>query len=287
MESGFFNYNGRMPIHYEVGGTGPQALVFLHGFAESHTTWHDLVSFLPADRFRIFLLDLKGFGLSAKPRDGAYSIEEQAVMVRSFIREQQFSSVILIGHSLGGGVALRACMQMQSEGDPFTVEKLVLIDSAAYPQRLPKFFRRLKMPLLGPLLFKLIPVQVMVRRAMGIVFYDATAITPERIERYKRYFRGKGLAYTLRATVKCIDPGAYAHIGERYREIGILALIIWGEEDHVIRLKYGLRLHEDLTRSQLKIMARCGHNPHEERPQETFAAMEAFFATEDNQPKRR
>jgi len=287
VESRFFNYKGSIPIHYQTGGSGPLALVFLHGFAASHTTWSDIVRFFPADRFRIFLLDMKGFGLSAKPRDGAYSIEEQAVMVRAFIRELGFSSVILIGHSLGGGVALRACMQMQSESDPITVEKLVLIDSAAYPQRLPKFFRRLKIPVLGPLFFRLIPVRLMVQRAMGMVFYDASAITPERFERYLLYFRGKGLAYALRATIRCINPEVYANIGEQYRKISIPALIIWGEQDRIVKLKHGLHLHEDLTNSRLKIMKKCGHNPHEERPAETFAAMEEFLAGDDGQRQRK
>jgi pimeloyl-ACP methyl ester carboxylesterase len=130
----------------------------------------------------------------------------------------------------------------------------------------------------GPLLFRLIPVRIMVRRAMGMVFCDASAITPERFERYKRYFRGRGLAYTLRATIRCIDPEVYANIGEQYRKITIPALIIWGEHDLIVKLKYGRMLHDDLPGSRLKIIERCGHNPHEERPAETFAAMEEFLA---------
>jgi pimeloyl-ACP methyl ester carboxylesterase len=278
VESRYFNYRNCIRIHYQAGGSGPSALIFLHGFAASHTTWSDILRFFPADRFRIFLLDMKGFGLSAKPRDGAYSIEEQANMVRALIGELGFPTVTLIGHSLGGGVALRACLQIQDGNDPFTVERLVLIDSAAYPQRLPKFFRRLRVPVVGPLLFRLIPVRIMVRRAMGMVFCDASAITPERFERYKRYFRGRGLAYTLRATIRCIDPEVYANIGEQYRKITIPALIIWGEHDLIVKLKYGRMLHDDLPGSRLKIIERCGHNPHEERPAETFAAMEEFLA---------
>jgi pimeloyl-ACP methyl ester carboxylesterase len=277
IESKIFHYSGNVPIHYQSGGHGPLPVVFLHGFASAHTTWHDMAGLFPADRFRIFLLDLKGFGQSAKPRDGAYAIEDQAAMVRAFIREQGFRSVILVGHSLGGGVALRTCMQMQSENDPMTIEKLVLIGCAAYPQRLPKFFRRLSNPLLGPLLLRLIPPRVMVRDTLAKVFYDSAAITPARFERYLRYFSGKGIPYALRATVRKIDPGAYALMGERYRELAVPTLIIWGEEDRIIKLKHGRRLHGDLTGSRLKIMAKCGHNPHEERPAETFEAMEAFF----------
>jgi hypothetical protein len=81
-----------------------------------------------------------------------------------------------------------------------------------------------------------------------------------------RYFRGKGIPYALRATVKGIDPAAYARISESYREISVPTLIIWGEEDRIIRLKNGLRLSEDLTGSQLKVLDKCGHTPQEERP---------------------
>jgi pimeloyl-ACP methyl ester carboxylesterase len=278
VESRFFNYSGSVSIHYKAGGSGPATLIFLHGFAASHTTWDDILPLFSSDRYRIILLDLKGFGLSAKPRDGAYSIEEQAGIVCSFIREQGYSSITLIGHSLGGGVALRACMQMQSWNDPVTVERLVLIDSAAYPQRLPRFFRRLKTPLLGPLLFRLIPARIMVRRSMEMVFHDKSVITPERFERYRLYFRGRGLGYTLRATIRCIKPELYADIGEQYRRISIPALIIWGDHDYIVKPKYAGMLNEDLPGSRLKIIAGCGHNPHEEKPAETYSAIEEFLS---------
>ncbi len=277
IESRTFHYAGNVPIHYQVGGRGTVPLVFLHGFAAAHNTWHDLARHFPADRFRLFLLDLKGFGLSAKPRDNAYGVEDQAAMVQAFIREQGLRSVVLVGHSLGGAVALRVCLQSQDGEAPFCVEKLVLIGCAAYPQRLPKFFRRLRNPLIGPLLLRLIPPRIMVKGTLTKVFSDPSAVTPERIERFARYFSGKGIPYALRATVKRIDPEAYARIGERYRELSVPTLIIWGEEDRIIKLKHGRRLHGDLACSLLKIMEKCGHIPHEERPAETFAAIDEFL----------
>lgn len=280
-ESRFFHYTGGIPIHYQAGGHGPVPLVFLHGFASAHNTWHDMAVLFPLDRFSLYLVDMKGFGLSAKPKDGAYSVEDQAAMVRAFIREQGLRSVILAGHSLGGAVALRVCLETLDREEPFTIGKLILIDCAAYPQKLPKFFRRLRSPLVGPLLLRLFPVRKMVRMTLEKVFFDNAAVTPERIERYLPYFRGKGIHYALRATVKGIDPAAYDRIGESYSRISIPTQIIWGKEDRVIKLKNGLRLHDDIPGSQLKVMGECGHNPHEEKPGETFVTISAFLAAEE------
>jgi pimeloyl-ACP methyl ester carboxylesterase len=153
------------------------------------------------------------------------------------------------------------------------------MDCAAYPQRLPKFFRRLRMPVIGPLLIRVIPVKTMVERTMSTVFHDRSAVTPERFERYVRYFRGKGLPYSMRASVKCINTEEYANIGEEYRKLSIPALLIWGDHDYVVKSHIGQRLHGDMHNSRLRIIENCGHNPQEEKPQETYAAVDEFLST--------
>ncbi len=192
-ESRYFHYKGSIPIHYKAIGDGPMQIVFLHGFASAHDTWLDMAAHFPPDRFTLYLPDLKGFGLSSKPRDGAYTVKDQAAVVRHFMRELGLRSTILIGHSLGGSVALRLCLDEQADGEHRSVRKIVLIDCAAYPQKLPRFFRRLRTPILGPLLLRLIPVRRIVAMTIEKVFYDPASVTPARLERYSRYFRGRGI----------------------------------------------------------------------------------------------
>lgn len=275
-EESFFPYAGNISIHYHIVGHGSLPILFLHGFASSSTTWQDLIALFPAVEYTLYLLDLKGFGRSSKPKDGAYSIEDQAEIVRTFILAQGFRSLVLVGHSLGGAVALRVSIEAGRGGDPFTIEKLVLIDSAAYPQRLPRFFRKLKSPF-GPLFLRLIPVRMLVQGVLERVFFDKTVITADMFERYKSYFRGKGIAHALRATVKAVNPDAYVHIEESYRRLALPVLIIWGDEDRNVRLSLGQRLHRDIPGSRLKVLEKCGHNPHEERPEETRAAILSFL----------
>ena len=272
----FFSYAGTVSIHYRKVGHGSLPILFLHGFASSSTTWQDMSGQFPEEEYTLFLLDLKGFGLSSKPKDAAYSIEDQAELVKAFILDRGFRSLVLVGHSLGGAVALRVCIDAGRGSSALSVAKLVLIDSAAYPQRLPRFFRKLRSPL-GPLFLRLMPVRMLVQGVLERVFFDKTAITPERFERYKSYFRGNGIAYALRATVKTINPEAYACIEESYRGLKLPVLIIWGAEDRNVRLSLGQRLQGDLSDSRLRVLEKCGHNPHEERPEETFSAIFSFL----------
>lgn len=272
----FFICADKISIHYRIVGHGPLPILFLHGFASSSTTWQDLIALFPADECTLFLLDLKGFGLSSKPKDGAYSIENQAEIVRAFILAQGFHSLVIVGHSLGGAVALRVSIDAEEGNDTFVIEKLVLIDSAAYPQRLPRFFRKLRSPL-GPLFLRLTPVRMLVQGVLERVFCDKAVVSAEMFERYKSYFRGKGIAHALRATVKAINPEAYVHIEERYQRLKLPVLLVWGAEDRNVRLSLGQRLQGDISGSRLKVLEKCGHNPHEERPEETCAAILSFL----------
>lgn len=267
---------GSVRLHYRTVGQGPVSILFLHGFASSFTTWHDIAGLFPADLFTPILLDMKGFGGSGKPRDGAYSIEDQAALVRDFIAARGLRSLVIVGHSLGGAVALRLCIDTDGGADSFLIEKLVLIDSASYPQRLPRFFRKLKSPI-GALFLRFMPLRMLVKGVMERVFFDPSRITPQRCERYKRYFRGKGVAYALRATVKAVNPDAYIGIEDVYRQLALPVLIIWGVNDRNVRVELGRRLHRDIPGSRLEILERCGHNPHEERPVETVNAILSFL----------
>lgn len=271
-----FNYDTTITIHYRTVGQGPLPILFLHGFASSATTWQELAGLFPGEEYTLFLLDLKGFGLSAKPRDAAYSIEDQAELVKAFILDRGLRSLVLVGHSLGGAVALRVCVDAATSGGSFRVARLILIDAAAYPQRLPRFFRKLRSPL-GSLFIRMMPVRLLVQEVLERVFFDKAAITAEKFERYSSYFRGKGVAYALRATVTAVDPEAYAHIEESYRCLKLPVLIVWGAEDRIVRLSLGQRLQGDLAGSRLRVLEKCGHNPHEERPEETFSEISSFL----------
>src|SRR3954469_17669372 len=94
------------PLSYADIGTGP-AVLFVHGLLGSHRHWTQLMRALAADR-RLIAPDLFGHGGSAKPR-GDYSLGSHAGTLRDLLDRLEIDQVTLVGHSLGGGIAMQFC----------------------------------------------------------------------------------------------------------------------------------------------------------------------------------
>ncbi len=271
-----FHYSAAIRVNYEVAGHGATPVVFLHGFAASLITWHDIRGLFPPERFRLYLLDLKGFGFSTRPRDGRYAPEDQAAVVTAFLEAEGLRHVVLIGHSLGGGIALLAYFQSQAV-QPDLVDRLVLIASAAYPQRLPFIMCLLRYRCLGWCILHLLPLRFMVVYTLEHIMANRWAITPARIERYLGCFNPTGIAYVFIETCRRLIPEKYANLAAAIRGIAIPTLIVWGKQDRIISPRLGKCLHDNIRGSRLVVIDDCGHIPHEERPQETWAAIEKFL----------
>ena len=278
MTSQTFHYAPGVAINYRVQGRGPTRVVFLHGFAAALTTWDDLRGFFPADRFTLYLLDLKGFGFSTKPHDGRYRPEDQAQVVAAFLEAERLGQVVLVGHSLGGGIALLVLLRAMAAGQSGRIGRLVLIDPAAYPQPLPPIMARLRHPFLGRAILHLCPLSFMVRYTLAQIYHERAAITPERVRRYMTCFGRRGMVYVLRESCRSLMPERYGDLARLYPSIAVPTLVIWGEHDRIVDPGHGPRLAADIPGARLKVIAGCGHNPHEERPGETFAVLAAFLA---------
>jgi pimeloyl-ACP methyl ester carboxylesterase len=175
-----FLYQGNIPIKYRENHQGhPCTLLFIHGFGAASHYWHGLEEHF-ADRYNTVALDLKGFGYSAKPEDGHYRVSDQADLVKSFITAHKLANLILVGHSMGGAVALLTYFKLP----PALVKGLILLDSASYGQELPDFVRLLRMPVVGTVGPALLPDRLLVKQMLQKVFYDDTKITEDMISQY-------------------------------------------------------------------------------------------------------
>jgi pimeloyl-ACP methyl ester carboxylesterase len=272
-EAKIFDYRGVRINYYEIGQGPP--VILLHGFGGSAYSWRFLAPVLARDH-RVLTIDLKGFGLSAKPEDGKYAISDQADMVAAFIRARNLHDLVVIGHSMGGGVTLMAYLEVAGDV-PARIKKLVLIDSAGYPQKLPWFIWLAQEPGLGPVAGKLIPPRFATTRVLRKCYYHKDRITEEQIDTYAYYGSLPGAREAIVATAQQIIPPNIEAVTARYKTIKVPVLIIWGAEDEVVPLSVGHNFQRDIPNSKLVILPECGHMPPEEEPQETNRLIKQFL----------
>jgi pimeloyl-ACP methyl ester carboxylesterase len=263
-------------LHYETYGQG-NPVIFLHGLGGTIYTWRHLVGPL-APHYRLILFDLKGAGESPKLHDDKYSVFDQAELIYRFIRQKDLQHVTLVGHSFGGGVALLVALRLTAH-DPSRLSRLILIDTIAYPQKVPGTIRVLTTPGLGWLVMHLVPDQTQVYNMMASLYYDDSKISQEDVAAYAAPLALPGAKYALQQTMRQIMPDHIDEITVRYPEIQVPTLIIWGREDKIIPLENGMRLQQAIKNSSLVVIERCGHDPPDERPERVLEIMQKFLET--------
>ena len=125
-------------VAYRQAGSGP-LLVMIHGIAGSSGTWVPLMPLL-AEQYTVIAPDLLGHGESAKPR-GDYSLGAYASGVRDLLGVLGYDRATVVGHSLGGGVAMQFAYQF-----PQMAERLVLVASGGLGKEVNPLLRALTPP---------------------------------------------------------------------------------------------------------------------------------------------
>jgi pimeloyl-ACP methyl ester carboxylesterase len=220
----------------------------------------------------VLLVDLKGFGDAPRPDDGRYAVADQARLVGELLERRNLTSVTLIGHSMGGGVALLTALRLLDEGSG-RLARLVLVSGAAYRQRMPPFMSLARFSRLSGAAFRILGPRLVVTQVLRTIVYQPGAVSSDQIEGYTAGLSGPAAHRVLIDTALQLLPEDLDALTARYREIDVPTLLIWGRQDRVVPLQVGLRLARELPRARLAILERCGHLPAEERPAESAGAL--------------
>ncbi len=272
-------------VYNEYGQEHNETMLFLHGFGESRYTWRFVVKEL-AKRYHIYTLDLKGFGDSPKTEDHAYSVYDQAKLVEQFILEHQLKNLTVVGRSFGGGVALVLALMQEQDPNLWLMDRMILINSMSYKQRLPSMMRALKIPIIGYLGIHLLSEEDIAKEAYAYAFSNDRLIPKESVH-YSAEMMSKPMAkYAYLETVNELIPDDILTIEQWYKKISIPTLILWGKDDVSIRVTMAYRLHRELKRSRLKIFDHVGHMPQEEAPKKVIQAIIEFMEHPPEAPKQ-
>lgn len=267
-----------LPLHVDRHGRGDSSLMLLHGFGASSFTWRHWIPAL-AESHQVWAVDLKGHGSAPAPRDERYSPHDHADLVHRLIVQEDIRRLTLFGHSMGGGIALLVALRLLGEE---RLERLVLVSSAAYAQRLPPFVALARHGRLARWVFAIIPKRPLIARVLRSIVYDPSAITRAQAEAYARPLRSSATRAALIRTALEIVPADMDQITARFPEIDVPTLLLWGRHDRVVPLSVGERLARSLPNARLEIVERCGHQLPEELPTDTLELVRAFLEGRDD-----
>ncbi|HGY5532334.1 MAG TPA: alpha/beta fold hydrolase [Prochlorococcus sp.] len=273
-----------------LGAEGTRPLVLLHGFGASSAHWRHNAAPLKAAGFRIYSLDLIGFGASAQPGlnqnqrlDNRLWGKQLAAFLEQIVKANSCEQAVLIGNSLGGLTALTtaafrpdlvAAVIAAPLPDPTLVQPVTL--------RQPRWWRRLWGNLIT-IIFRLLPLELIVpliahtpliKAALQMGYHHSINSDHELLRLIANPARRPTAARALRAM--CIGMALRPHgatAPELLKRLDKLLdrpplLLIWGREDHFVPLKVGQRLQHQYPWIKLSVLDETGHCPHDESTQE-------------------
>jgi pimeloyl-ACP methyl ester carboxylesterase len=272
-----------VPIHghdvfYREEGEG-DVLVLIHGIAGCSATWDAVIPRLAAHH-TVVAPDLLGHGESAKPR-GDYSLGAYASGIRDLLAVLGHRRVTVVGHSLGGGVAMQFAYQF-----PEWCERLVLVGSGGLGKDVSPLLRALSAPgaeyllavLLNP---RLHGVARSVGSTVGKLGIQGDRLMTELWNSYSRLTDARAQRAFFHTIRSVIDPaGQRVSARDRlYLAADMPTLIVWGEKDSVIPVAHGRAAHELMPGSRLEVFPGCGHFVPIEAPDAFVDVLEDFLGS--------
>ena len=265
-------------ISYRSAGKSGPVVVLLHGIAGTSATWDAVLPAL-GEHHRVIVPDLLGHGQSGK-LGGDYSLGAYASAVRDLLFALDHRRATVVGHSLGGGVAMQFGYQF-----PEMLERLVLVSSGGLGRELHVMLRSAALPgaeFFLPLLFKTGLPSTGTKLA-GLISKIGFRAGPD-LEEIGRSFASLGnteARQTFIHTVRgLIDPGGQRvdASGRLYLAKELPILIVWGAHDTLIPVEHGQEAHRRAPRSKLVIFEQAGHFPHVTEPRRFVEVLERYIA---------
>ncbi|HEX8753202.1 MAG TPA: alpha/beta fold hydrolase [Solirubrobacterales bacterium] len=269
-------------VTYAEAGEGP-VLLLIHGMGGTFENWGEVIEPL-ARTHTVIAPDLPGHGTSA-PGGGDYSVGALAAGLRDLLVTLGHERATLVGHSLGGGIAMQFSYQF-----PEMVERLVLVASGGLGPEVSPILRAATLP--GADLFiaatsslgrRIAPA---LARALAVIGLRPNADVAEVLRGYGTLGDPTRRAAFL-ATVRSVigTGGQRVDASDRlYLAEAVPVLIIWGARDPIIPAHHGEDAHRHIPGSRLEVLADVGHMPQIEAPLRFAVSVERFL--EETEPAR-
>jgi pimeloyl-ACP methyl ester carboxylesterase len=262
--------------HYTDYPASGRDILFIHGFASSAYTWESIAPLLQKNGYHVWALDIKGSGWSDKPSpddNAKYDLITLTDEIISWMDAVGLKKPVVAGNSLGGAMCLLMAIRY-----PESMDGLILIDSAAYPNpRMDRLRTAASTP--GAFILKTFFSRSVMKGLLKSGFYNDDLITDGQIEEYYLRLSTMGAIDAQVAIIRSLDQADSLIMPyiSRIPDITLRTLLIWGDSDEwvpadPIATDYNARIKG----SKLVIIDKCGHYPQEEAPEATSKAVTDF-----------
>jgi len=246
-ETGPFRYNDEGP------GDGPlPPIVLLHGMLGDLSNWVDTVGALSSRGHRVLapVLPVYGFPLSDT------GVPRLTEFIRNFVTTLELSSMVLVGNSLGGHVALLYALDF-----PETVEAMVLSGSSGIYETTmgSSFFRRQD--------------REFIKERTELTFYDPAHATDELVDEMLQIVNDRPRAFRLLKIARSADEET---VTEQLPQLDMPSLLVWGRDDVITPPEVAEEFRDRMPSARLEFIDKCGHAPMIEHP-DTFNALTLEF----------
>jgi pimeloyl-ACP methyl ester carboxylesterase len=254
-------------VIYRIAGSGPP-VVLIHGMINSSRHWAQVALAL-ADRYTVVAPDLLGHGDSATPR-GDYSLGAHAASIRDLLSAIGIDRATIVGHSLGGGVAMQFFWQF-----PQRTERLVLVSSGGLGHEVSPLLRSMALPGIGFAIAAAAHPSVVraIAATGGQGRVIARALRPLSEPGARRAF-----LQTLRSVIDVRGQRVSA-VDRLYLLDATPTLVVWGERDNTIPLEHGRAAHQAIPGSHFATLPKAAHFPHLDDPAGLAAVLREFMET--------
>ncbi|GAB4241290.1 MAG: alpha/beta fold hydrolase [Elainellaceae cyanobacterium] len=272
LEPHFWTWQGHT-ICYTVQGSG-LPLILVHGFGASIGHWRKNIPVLAEAGYRVFAIDLLGFGKSDKPPID-YTMELWQALLKDFWAAHVQEPAVFVGNSIGALLTL-----MMLANHPELAQAGVLLNAAGGLNHRPEelnlplrvmmgsFTKLVSSNVVGPFVFNRIRQKSRLRQTLKQVYCDRTAVTDELVDLLYEPSCDTG-AQKVFAAILTAPPGPRPE--ELLPKVQQPLLVLWGEADPWTPIA-GSKLYQSLAAQdpdRIKFVAipNTGHCPHDERPE--------------------
>lgn len=269
---------GSVNTRYWRVGKGEPVLL-LHGITNSVEDWLLNINEL-AESYQVFAVDLIGHGNTDKHLSVSYHLSDLANFITEFMNAVDIKPAHIIGHSLGGWIALWIAVQ-----HPSYIQKLVLVDSAGLGKETPIQIRLLTIPGVGEFLGNQV-LDVEFDKYLEMQrqnWPDAARATDEMIRlKYEatRWFEIRATVlktFRTLANVLGTKDREYLPIVDNLSSIDCPLLVIWGKQDKLVPVSWTQKLSKGCPQAQIELFDDCGHDAMVEHPSQFNQAVLEFL----------